>query len=221
MAEPHRLYYNETGYASARRACFIRANIQTEFHHRAMKAALRDVLETLLLTAVIFVIVQSVVKNFKVEGTSMEPTLHNNEFLLVDKAVYWSLNPNAVQRILPSVQPTEGTDRVFLYPRDPSRDFIKRVIGLPGDTVEVRNEKVYVNGKALNEPYILSPPHYTMAPVRVPPNEYFVLGDNRNDSSDSHVWGTVPWYDMVGQAWVSYWPLGDWQFFPSSAMAAP
>lgn len=199
-----------------------------------MKAALRDVLETLVLTAVIFVIVQSVVKNFRVEGTSMEPTLHNDEFLLVDKAVYWSVAPSIAQRIVPDVHPPAGSSRVFLfhgprrgdivvfrYPRDPSRDFIKRVIGLPGDVVEVRGEKVYVNGKPLNEPYILSPPHYTMSPIRVPPDEYFVLGDNRNDSSDSHVWGTVPWYDIVGQAWVSYWPLGDWQFFPSSAMAAP
>lgn len=199
-----------------------------------MKAALRDIFETLLLTAVIFLIVQSVVKNFKVEGTSMEPTLHNDEFLLVDKAVYWSFNPTLVQRILPDVKPTGRTDRVFLfhgpqrgdiivflYPRDPSRDFIKRVIGLPGDTVEVRDGHVYVNGRALIEPYILQAPRYTMPPVHVPNGQYFVLGDNRNDSSDSHVWGTVPWYDIVGQAWVSYWPLGDWQFFPSSAMAAP
>jgi signal peptidase I len=199
-----------------------------------MKAALRDIFETLILTAVIFLIVQSVVKNFKVEGTSMEPTLHNNEFLLVDKAIYWSVNPDAAQRLLPDVKPTEGTNRVFLfhgpqrgdiivflYPRDPSRDFIKRVIGLPGDVVEVRDGHTYVNGRALVEPYIMSAPRYTMPPVRVPEGQYFVLGDNRNDSSDSHVWGTVPWYDIVGQAWVSYWPLGDWQFFPSNAMAAP
>ncbi len=199
-----------------------------------MKAALRDIFETLILTAVIFLIVQSVVKNFKVEGTSMEPTLHDNEFLLVDKAVYWSVNPAAAQRFFPNAKVEEGTGRVYLfhgpqrgdiivfrYPHDPSRDFIKRVIGLPGDVVEVRNEHVYVNGRALVEPYILAAPRYTMAPVRVPPGQYFVLGDNRNDSSDSHVWGTVPWYDIVGQAWVSYWPLGDWQFFPSSAMAAP
>ncbi len=199
-----------------------------------MKAALRDIFETLVLTAVIFLIVQSVVKNFKVEGTSMEPTLHNNEFLLVDKAVYWSVNPAAAQRIFPNAKVEEGTGRVFLfhgpqrgdivvfrYPHDPSRDFIKRVIGIPGDVVEIRDERVYVNGKALVEPYILAAPRYTMAPLRVPPGQYFVLGDNRNDSSDSHVWGTVPWYDIVGQAWVSYWPLGDWQFFPSAAMAAP
>lgn len=198
-----------------------------------MKAALRDIFETLLLTAIIFLIVQSVVKNFKVEGTSMTPTLHNDEFLLVDKAVYWSFNPSTVQRVLPDVRPTGEHERVFLfhgpqrgdiivfrYPRDTSRDFIKRVIGLPGDVVAIHSGHVYVNGQALNEPYIMAEPQYTMAPVRVPPGQYFVLGDNRNNSSDSHVWGTVPWNDIIGQALVSYWPLGDWQFFPSSAMAA-
>ncbi|HVC35743.1 MAG TPA: signal peptidase I [Chloroflexota bacterium] len=199
-----------------------------------MKAALRDIFETLLLTVVIFLIVQSIVKNFKVEGTSMEPTLHNNEFLLVDKAVFWSVNTAAAQRVVPSAAPSEGTNRVFVfhgpqrgniivfeYPRDTSRDFIKRVIGLPGDTVEIHDQHVYVNGRALAEPYIMAAPDYSMAAVTVPPGQYFVLGDNRNDSSDSHVWGTVPFDDIIGEALVSYWPLGDWQFFPSSVMAAP
>jgi signal peptidase I len=197
-----------------------------------MKSAFRDILETLVLTVVIFLVVQSVVKNFKVEGSSMEPTLHDGEFLLVDKAVYWSLSPNIVHVLLPNVGPTGQTERtyvfhspqrgdiiVFRYPQDPSRDFIKRVIGVPGDTVEIRDGAVYVNGQTSPEPYIMAPPHYQMGPQRVTPGNYFVLGDNRNNSSDSHVWGQVPWSDIIGQAWVSYWPLGDWQFFPTSAMA--
>jgi|SRR5579863_920151 len=197
-----------------------------------MKGIFRDVLETLILTALIFLVVQSVVKNFKVEGSSMEPTLHDGEFLLVDKAVYWSLPPPLVSRIDPILtpatdglrdylfhEPQRGDIIVFRYPRDPSRDFIKRVIGVPGDTVEIRDANVYVNNRALDEPYIMAEPHYQMPPMRVPSGQYFVLGDNRNNSSDSHVWGLVPWYDIIGQAWVSYWPLGDWQFFPTSAMA--
>jgi signal peptidase I len=197
-----------------------------------MKAAIRDILETLILTAVIFFVVQSVVKNFKVEGSSMEPTLHDGEFLLVDKAVYWSLSPGLVHYVLPGVEASGATDRVFLFhppqrgdiivfqfPHDLSRDFIKRVIGVPGDVVEIRDGRVLVNGKAMTEPYIMAPPHYQMAPQRVAPGQFFVLGDNRNNSSDSHVWGLVPWSDIIGQAWVSYWPLGDWQFFPTSAMA--
>jgi len=197
-----------------------------------MKSAIRDIFETLILTAVIFFIVQSVVKNFKVEGSSMEPTLHNEEFLLVDKAVYWSLSPGLVHTFMPGVGQADDGNRVFLfhgpqrgdiivfrYPNDPSRDFIKRVIGLPGDMVEVRDGQVSVNGQPVTEPYIEAPPHYQMAMQRVAPGNYFVLGDNRNNSSDSHVWGQVPWYYIIGQAWVSYWPLGDWQFFPAAALA--
>jgi len=197
-----------------------------------MKSALRDILETLILTVVIFLVVQSVVKNFKVEGSSMEPTLHDGEFLLVDKAVYWSLSPTLVHTIVPGTDSVGESQRVFLfhapqrgdiivfrYPQDPSRDFIKRVIGVPGDMVEIRDTRVYVNGHASTETYIMAPPHYQMPPQRVSPGNFFVLGDNRNNSSDSHVWGQVPWYDIIGQAWVSYWPLGDWQFFPTSAMA--
>jgi signal peptidase I len=197
-----------------------------------MKSAVRDILETLVLTAVIFFVVQSIVKNFKVEGSSMEPTLHNEEFLLVDKAVYWSLSPPLVHSILPSVAPVDESGRVFLfhspqrgdiivfrYPHDPSRDFIKRVVGLPGDKIEVRDGVVLVNGHEVTESYIEAPPHYQMATQQVAPGNYFVLGDNRNNSSDSHVWGQVPWYYIIGQAWVSYWPLGDWQFFPSAALA--
>lgn len=197
-----------------------------------MKTAARDVVETLVLTLVIFFIVQSIVKNFRVDGSSMEPTLHDGEFLLVDKAVYWSLNTGLVQRVLPSATPNPGQERIFIfhppkrgdiivfrYPQDPTRDFIKRVIGVPGDTIEILDGRVILNGRALNEPYIMAPPHYTMTPQQVPPGHFFVLGDNRNNSSDSHVWGMVPWYDIIGQAWVSYWPMGDWQFFPTSALA--
>jgi len=203
-----------------------------ESAHNTMKSAVRDVIETLILTAVIFFIVQSIVKNFKVEGSSMEPTLHNEEFLLVDKAVYWSLPPSLVHAILPGVGnagngerfylfrgPQRGDIIVFRYPNDPTRDFIKRVIGIPGDVVEIRDGQVTINGKPVVEPYIEAPPHYQLAKQRVAAGNYFVLGDNRNNSSDSHVWGQVAWYYIIGQAWVSYWPLGDWQFFPTAAMA--
>lgn len=197
-----------------------------------MKAVARDVIETLVLTVLIFVVVQSIVKNFKVEGTSMLPTLHNGEFLLVDKAVYWSVSDGLARRVAPELglqsdgqrayffhPPHRGDIIVFEYPNDPSRDFIKRVIGVPGDTVVVRDGMVFVNNHPLTEPYIEAPPHYQMPARLVPAGEYFVLGDNRNNSSDSHVWGMVPWYDVIGQAWVSYWPLGDWQFFPTRAVA--
>lgn len=197
-----------------------------------MKSALHDIVETIVLTIVIFLLVQSVVKNFRVEGSSMEPTLHDGEFLLVDKAVYWSVGSAVAQRVAPNGVGQESSGRrfifhppqrgdiiVFRFPDDPSRDFIKRVIGVPGDTVAVKDGVVYVNGRPMEEPYIMAPPQYTMPAERVPNGEYFVLGDNRNNSSDSHVWGLVPYGNIIGQAWVSYWPLGDWQFFSTNAMA--
>ncbi len=191
-----------------------------------MKSAVRDVLETLLLTVLIFLIVRSVVQNFKVEGRSMEPTLHNGQYLLINKATYWRLDGSILSKLNPGAEASNGSANqgshylfsppqrgdiiVFRYPKDTSRDFIKRVIGVPGDVVEIRNGLVYVNGQALDERYIAAPPNYPMAPERVPPGNFFVLGDNRNNSSDSHVWGLVPESDIIGKAWFSYWPVDSW-----------
>jgi signal peptidase I len=88
----------------------------------------------------------------------------------------------------------------------PDKDFIKRVIGLPGETVAVHNDAVYINNKKLSEPYISTPPTYTWGPAVVPKNDYFVLGDNRNNSQDSHLWRWLPKQYIIGKAWISYWP---------------
>ena len=114
--------------------------------------------------------------------------------------------------------PDRGDIIVFRFPRDPSRDFIKRVVGLPGEQVEIRAGVVYINGKKLNEPYILENPTYSRESSLVPPGNYFVLGDNRNNSSDSHVWGSVPLENIVGKTWFSYWPWKD--VGPISGMTA-
>ena len=188
-----------------------------------MKTALRDVLETLILTALIFLTVRSVVQNFKVEGRSMEPTLRNGQYLLIVKAVYWRVPGHLLDRLTPGAEasgengdgqtryvfssPQRGDIVVFRYPKDLSRDFIKRIIGVPGDRVEIRGGVVFVNGLPLQEDYTAAAPNYPMAEERVPPGQYFVLGDNRNYSSDSHVWGLVPEQNLIGRAWVSYWPL--------------
>ncbi len=95
---------------------------------------------------------------------------------------------------------------VFKFPEEPERDFIKRVIGLPGETVAVHGGKVWINGKALVEPYELQPPAYTMPPIKLGPNQLFVMGDNRNDSDDSHIWGPLPMKNIIGRAIVRYWP---------------
>jgi signal peptidase I len=189
-----------------------------------MRPILRELLETLLLTALIFLLVRTVVQNFKVDGQSMEPTLYSGQYLLINKAVYWRLQNDLLASLLAdrpraadgSVYifrpPQRGDVVVFRFPRDQSRDFIKRIIGLPGDTVEVRDGRIYVNDEMLNEPYIKEPVSYPLPPTRVPEGHYFVLGDNRNNSSDSHSWGVVPEDNIIGQAWVRYWPLPELGF---------
>lgn len=124
----------------------------------------------------------------------MEPNFHDGEFLLVNKIVYMLHAPE------------RGDVVVLRYPPVPSRDFIKRVIGLPGDRVEIINGRVHINGEMLSEPYPLNEGSYTYGPVTVGSDEYFVLGDNRNNSSDSHSWGMLPAKNIVGKAWFAYWP---------------
>jgi signal peptidase I len=191
-----------------------------------VKSTLRDIAETLVLTAVIFLLVRAVVQNFKVEGKSMEPTLHNGQYLVINKASYWHLDRDLLSYIVPGAQaasdstrgsdsawvfgePSRGDIIVFRFPRDPSRDFIKRVIAVPGDTVEIKQGRVFVNGQFVDEAYINEVGNYTSAAQKIQPGEYFVLGDNRNNSSDSHVWGTVPRDNIIGKAWLSYWPLDE------------
>jgi signal peptidase I len=129
----------------------------------------------------------------------MDPTLHNDEFVLVDKAEYWFRAPR------------RGDVVVFraVSADNPGRDFIKRIIAQPGDTVAIRGGHVYVNGQTLHESYILAPPTNSFALHRVPKNSYFVLGDNRNNSFDSSRWPRTPWLDrkyIIGRAWIAYWP---------------
>ncbi len=197
-----------------------------------MKAALRELLETVLLALIIFLAVRSVVQNFKVEGSSMEPNLHTGEYLLVNKAVYLSFDLSPLTEGLPLIgglangpvfpfhPPQRGEVVVFRFPKDPSRDFIKRVIGTPGETVEVKGGKVYIDGTQLSEPYIYEAPNYSLEPELVPPDHYFVLGDNRNSSSDSRIWGMVPRENIVGKAWFTYWPMNSWGLVPNYPLAA-
>ncbi len=168
----------------------------------------REIIETLILTGIIFLMIRVVVQNFRIEGYSMEPTLHQDQFLIVNKFLYRFLHP-----------PQRGDIVVFEYPRAPDRDFIKRVIGLPGEKVEVRNGQVYINDKPLDEPYIASPPAYNWGPRIVSDGEYFVLGDNRNNSSDSHTWGFLPAQNIIGKAWLSYWPPQHWGLIQSPKMS--
>ena len=161
----------------------------------------REIIETLLLTLFIFWLVNAATGRYRVQGHSMMPTMKEGEYLIINKLSYYLDNPE------------RGDIIVLHYPRDRTREYIKRIIGLPGDTVEIENGRVIVNGITLNEPYIADAPNYTGRWV-VPKDNYFVLGDNRNNSSDSHSWAYLPRSDIVGKAWLVYWPYDEWQLVP-------
>ncbi len=163
-----------------------------------VKSVLREVLETVVFTLIIFLLIQTFIRNFRVVGTSMEPNLHNGQYLIIDKISYKLGGPH------------RGDVVVFEPPYRPGEDYVKRMIGLPGDLVEIRQGNVFINGELLPQPYGVRPGSYSMEPRRVGPDEYFVLGDNRNSSSDSHTWGMVPAANVVGRAWISYWPPSLW-----------
>lgn len=179
--------------------------VETEETVKPSSNLLREIVETALLTAIIFLVVNAVIGRFRIESVSMQPNLYEGEYVIVDKVSYALSSPQ------------RGDIVVFEKTGQP--DLIKRVIGLPGDTVEVRNAQVFVNGTALTEPYVANPPNYAFGPVQVEPDRYFVLGDNRSNSSDSHVWGTVPRETIVGRAWIIYWPPPNWQIVPHYSYA--
>jgi signal peptidase I len=157
-----------------------------------------DLLETLVLAVVLFIGINAVSARVRVDGTSMVPTLQDGEFVLVNKLSY---KFGDVDR---------GDIIVFHFPVNPEEDLIKRVIGLPGDQVKVQDGKVFVNDIQLNETYIAAAPTYASEWL-VPEGNYFVLGDNRNNSSDSHSWGLLPAEKIVGKAVVIYWPPPFWK----------
>jgi signal peptidase I len=195
------------------------------------KSVFREITETIVLTLLIFFAVRAVVQNFKVEGDSMLPTLHSDQYLLVNKALYYRYDANFFTRIFDRNAPADmhylfhGPQRgdiiVFEAPNEP-KDFIKRVIAVEGETVEVKADPspdgdinrdcggcgVYVNGVRLNEPYVRQTPDYSLDATTIPEGHIFVLGDNRRNSSDSHVWGALDINRIIGTAFVSYWGPG-------------
>lgn len=168
-----------------------------------------ETIQTLVLAVVLYFLIDSIMARVRVDNISMQPTLKPGEFLLVNKIEY---KLGQIQR---------GDIVVFHYPLNPREDYIKRVIGLPGDTVTISNTRVMVNNQTLTEPYISAPPQYSGS-WEVPEGKVFVLGDNRNQSSDSHSWGFVPHDNIVGKALVVYWPLEEFKLLtlPSPVSAA-
>ena len=161
---------------------------------------LLDLVQMLIITLVLYVLIDAVIGRVQVESISMMETVKPAELLMVSKLAYRNDN---YQR---------GDIVVFHYPNNPNEDYIKRVIGLPGDTVTVQDNQVFINGNILNEPYIREAPKYT-GEWEVPEESLFVLGDNRNQSSDSHDWGFVPFDNVFGRALMIYWPLEEFTVF--------
>jgi len=153
-------------------------------------------ISTICLAALLYLGVHAAIEPRIVLGQSMEPTLHTNEYVLLDKLSYFFHDPE------------RGDIVVFKYPYAASEDYIKRVIGVPGDHVLVKGGRVYVNGTALTEHYIANAPDYVDDRV-VPKGSLYVLGDNRDNSNDSHAWGLLPRSDVIGRAFIAYWPLPD------------
>ena len=156
-----------------------------------------DILETLLLSVVLFFLINAVSARIRIDGSSMEPNLHHGEFVIVSKVNY------------KIGEPERGDVVVFDFPRNITEEYIKRIIGLPGEEIKVVDGQVYVNGETLTEPYLKVEPRYE-GEWLVQEDELFVLGDNRNNSSDSHNWGMVPFENVVGEALIVYWPPSSW-----------
>lgn len=195
------------------------------------KSQTREWIESIVIALVLALFIRTfVVQAFKIPSGSMEPTLLIGDHLLVNKFLYGTKIPFTDIKVLPLREPERGDVIVFIYPVDPSKDFIKRVIGLSGDKVEVINKKVYVNGKAVEDPHahfadnlILpkgSEPRDNFGPVTVPQDSLFVMGDNRDRSYDSRFWGFVKKSEIKGKAFIIYWSWNSDRFLPRLARIA-
>ena len=178
--------------------------------------ALAETLEVIALALAMFLLVRTGMQNFVVDGDSMSPTFHNGEMVIVNKLAYRTFDVSWLpwtdedewSPFGPGT-PQPGDVVVFHFPQSPDRDFIKRVIATAGQTVEIADGTVWIDGVPVDEPYIEAAPEYRFGPETVPEGYAFVLGDNRNNSYDSHSWGMLDLAQMVGRAEFRYWPPGE------------
>ena len=174
-------------------------------------AGLAETLEVVALALIMFLGVRVVAHNYIVDGASMAPTFQTSEWVIVNRLAYRELDLSWLPgggKIRPFGHPQPGDVVVFLYQEEPrERDFIKRVIAVAGQTVEVHDGRVYLDSRPLDEPYISAPPNYAMPKTLVPEGSVFVLGDNRNNSFDSHLFGVIEESRLIGRAELRYWPF--------------
>ncbi|HLF25175.1 MAG TPA: signal peptidase I [Anaerolineae bacterium] len=167
---------------------------------------LREIVDTALLTAIIFLLVNAATGRFLIKSVSMQPNLHEGEYVIVDKVTYLVSAPQ------------RGDIVVFDLDGEPD-DLIKRMIGLPGETIEISDGIVYINGQPLEESYAAPAPGSTLPARRLGTDEYFVMGDNRSNSRDSRIFGPIHRETIVGRAWIIYWPPSDWSIVPHHVYA--
>jgi signal peptidase I len=190
------------------------AVVENEYTEK--KGALRENIEAILVAIVIALFIRTfVVQAFKIPSGSMKQTLQIGDHILVNKFEYGVKIPYFNKTLIPFKSPQRADIVVFKYPLDPDKDFIKRVIGIPGDVIEIRNKKLYLNGKSVNhdygvytDPRILEDnvrPRDNFGPITVPPHSLFVMGDNRDESFDSRFWGFVDYKALQGKAFIIYW----------------
>ena len=188
----------------------------------------REIIEAVTLAAIVFLLLQTTVRNFKVDGSSMDPTLANGQYLLVNRLVYLNLDMVRLSKIIPFWSVEEETSRYAIHPPrrgeiivfefpdknlDNSRkDFVKRVVGLPGETIKIHQGEVLVDGQLLDEPYLNEKGKSNSRGITLGEGEYYVLGDNRNYRNDSRAWGAVPRENVKGKVWMVYWPAKEIQF---------
>ena len=188
----------------------------------------REIAEAVTLAAIVFLLLQTTVRNFKVDGSSMDPTLVHGQYLLVNRLVYLNVEMGRLSTIIPfwNVEvessrhaihpPRRGEIIVFEFadknPNNPRKDFVKRVVGLPGESIRIHHGEVLVDEQLLDEPYLAENGRSNSHEITLGEGEYYVLGDNRNHSSDSRAWGVVPKENVKGKVWMVYWPVPEIQF---------
>jgi len=189
------------------------------------KSTVREYAESIFWAAILFLIIKTcVVQSFKIPTGSMENTLIVGDCLLVNKFIYGIRVPFTTMRLPKLRDPRRGDVVVFKFPLDPSKDYIKRIIGVPGDKVEIRDKQVYLNSILYNNPHEIHKDFQIIprdvnirdnfGPVRVPANSYFMMGDNRDNSYDSRFWGFVQNSDIVGLAFIKFWSWDKVKWFP-------
>jgi len=188
------------------------------------KSVFREYAEAAAIAVILALFIRTfVVQAFKIPSGSMEPTLLVGDHILVNKFIYGIKIPYLRKTIVPISKPKRNDVIVFIYPVDQSKDFIKRVIGLPGDTVEIIGKEIFINGKRFDDPYghytegqgptSRSAPRGRIGPLKVPEGHLFVMGDNRDHSYDSRFWGFVPLSSVKGEAFIIYWSWPHWKRF--------